>query len=373
MAIASPDEATMIRADAPGSLLRPTYLQEARAALASGELTMAAFRRIEDQAVDEAIALQEDAGLDVVTDGEMRRADFMAPLYEAVHGAERYPGRALTWTHVVTGDSMTWRIPFRITGRIRRAGSPSAAAYAYARARARRPVKQSLPSPLLANWAWDADSLREVYGDPFEMLADAAGLVREQARELADLGCTYIQIDAPDIAGLADPGRGDVHPASGIPVARLLTEGLDLVNMIPAGIGGVTFGIHLCRGNIRSHYATSGGYARISRQLFGRLTNFQVFLLEYDDERSGGFEPLADCPDDKTVVLGLISSKHPSLESPAAIAARVAEAASYHPRQQLALSTQCGFATDQAGNEITQDEQRSKLTLVSAMARQLWA
>ena len=194
IAIASPDETTMIRADAPGSLLRPTYLQKARAALASGELTMAAFRRIEDQAVDEAIALQEDAGLDVVTDGEMRRADFMAPLYEAVHGVQRYPGRALTWTHGVTGDTMTWRIPFRITGRIRQAGSPSAAAYAYARARGRRPVKQSLPSPLLANWAWDADSLREIYGDPFEMLADAAGLVREQARELADLGCTYIQI-----------------------------------------------------------------------------------------------------------------------------------------------------------------------------------
>jgi len=151
-----------------------------------------------------------------------------------------------------------------------------------------------------------------------------------------------------------------------------VTEGLDLVNTIPEGISGVSFAAHLCRGNIRSHYATSGGYARISRQVFGRLTNFGVFLLEYDDERSGGFEPLADCPDDKIVVLGLISSKLPRLEDPAAIAARVAQATVHHPRGQLALSTQCGFATDLAGNQLSEDEQRAKLALVARLARELW-
>jgi methionine synthase II (cobalamin-independent) len=363
---------SIFRAETPGSLLRPAYLREARVRRASGELTAAEFTRIEDRAVDEAISIQEEAGLEVVTDGEMRRSDFMAPFYEGVEGVEAAPGRALTWTHVVSGEKTTWHIPFRVTGKVRRVRSPAATAFAYARARAHTPVKQSLPSPLLANWAWDAAGLAGAYSHPFELLADAAALIREQARELADIGCGYIQIDAPDIAGLADPSRGEVHPASGIPVARLLTEGLELVNTIPEGISGVTFALHLCRGNIRSHYATSGGYGRISGQVFGRLTNFGVFLLEFDDERAGGFEPLADCPDDKTVVLGLISSKIGQLEEPAAIAARVARAAEFHPREHLALSTQCGFATELDGNQISEGEQRAKLALVGRIARELW-
>lgn len=361
------------RAEIVGSLLRPAELRKARARLDRGELTAAEFRQIEDRAVDEAIALQEEAGLDVVNDGEMRRRDFMAPLYEGVAGAAPEPGRPLTWKHVVTGETMTWHIPFTVTGRLRRSRSPAAAGYAYARARAHKPVKQSLPSPLLANWVWNADLLRDAYAEPFELLTDAAALIREQARELADLGCTYIQIDAHDIAGFADPARGDVHPASGIPVARLLSDGLDLVNSIAEGTAdGVTFAIHLCRGNIRSHYATSGGYQRISRQLFSRLTNYQVFLLEYDDERAGGFEPLRGCPDDKTVVLGLISSKLPQLEDPSTIRSRVSEAATYYPREQLALSTQCGFATDLDGNQVTEEDQRAKLALVARLAHELW-
>jgi 5-methyltetrahydropteroyltriglutamate--homocysteine methyltransferase len=353
----------MFRAEVVGSLLRPPYLKRARQELAGGELT-----RIEDRAVDEAIALQEDAGLDVVSDGELRRRDFLAPLYEGVDGAAPTPSRALTWKHAVTGEEMTWSIPFSVTGRLRPVRSATAAGYAYARAKARRPVKQSLPNPLLANWAWDA----EIYPDPFELLVDATAVIREEARALARLGCEYIQIDAPDLAGFADPKRGPRHPASGLAIDRLLSDGLDLVNSIPAGIDGVTFGIHLCRGNIRSHYATSGGYERISQALFQRLTRYQTFLLEYDDERAGGFAPLADCPDDKTVVLGLISSKVSELEDPEAIARRVDAAAAHHPRERLALSTQCGFATEMEGNEITEDQQRAKLTLVAETAHRLW-
>jgi 5-methyltetrahydropteroyltriglutamate--homocysteine methyltransferase len=360
--------ARIFRAETVGSLLRPAYVKRARSRHAAGDLTAAELERIEDRAVEEAIALQQDAGLDVISDGEMRRPDFMAPLYEGVEGAAPTPSRALTWKHVVTGEKMTWRIPFSVTGRLRRTHPATAAGYAYARARARMPVKQALPSPLLANWAWDA----EIYEDPFELLVDAAAVIREEAGELARLGCEYIQIDAPDIAAFADPSRGDVHPASGLRIDRLLSEGLDLVNSIPEGIDGVTFGIHLCRGNIRSHYATSGGYERISRALFGRLTRYQTFLLEYDDERAGGFEPLADCPDDKTVVLGLISSKIPQLEDPQTIGGLVDEAAAHHPREHLALSTQCGFATDMDGNEVTEDQQRAKLTLVAHLARRLW-
>lgn len=364
--------AVRYRAETVGSLLRPPYLKQARARFESGNLTRAELTRIEDRAVDHAISLQEEAGLDVVTDGEMRRRDFMAPLHEGVEGAEPTPSRALTWKHVTTGEQMIWSIPFSVTGRLRLTRTPGPAGFAYARARTRTPVKQMLPSPLLANWTWNAEALGGVYGDPFELLVDATTVVREQARSLVEAGCTYIQIDAPDIAGFADPARGEVHPASGLAIDRLLSEGLDLVNTIPDGIDGITYAIHLCRGNIRSHYVTSGGYERISRSLFRRLTNYQVFLLEYDDERAGGFAPLADCPDDKTVVLGLISSKLPQLENPDTVAARVDQAAVYHPRERLALSTQCGFATDMEGNQLTENDQRAKLALVGKLAHRLW-
>ncbi len=353
-------------------MLRASYLKQARAGFAAGELSRAELVEVEDRAVDEAIALQEDAGLDVVSDGEMRRPDFMAPLYEGVEGTRATPGRALRWKHVVSGEQLVWHIPFVVTGRLRQTHHPTLAGFAYASARARRPVKQSLPSPLLANWGWNAEVLRGAYGDPFELLVDATALIREQARRLAAAGCGYIQIDAPDVAGLADPNRGEVHPASGIPVGRLLSEGLDLLNTVPQGIGGVTFGIHLCRGNIRSHYATAGGYGRISRSLFSRLQGYQVFLLEYDDERAGGFEPLADCPEDKTVVLGLVSSKVPRLEEAELIAGQVEQAAAYHPRERLALSTQCGFASELEGNELTEADQRAKLELVADLAHRLW-
>jgi 5-methyltetrahydropteroyltriglutamate--homocysteine methyltransferase len=362
----------VFRAEVSGSLLRPAYLKKARRQLARGELAAADLRAIEDRAVDEAIALQQEAGLDVITDGEMRRPDFMAPLYEDAEGAEPFAGRPLTWTHVATGKEMTWRIPFRVTGKVRRNGSLVADGYEYLRDHAAMPVKQTLPSPLLMNWAWDAHGLQGAYSDPFELLADATAVIRGHAQELARRGCGYIQIDAPDIAGLTDPARGEAHPASGVPVIRLLSDGLDLLNTIPDGISGVTFALHLCRGNIRSHYTASGGYERISQQVFSRLTNYQVFLLEYDDKRSGDFVPLADCPDDKTIVLGLISSKTGQIEEPASIVERVEQAARYHPLEQLALSTQCGFATDLEGNQVTPRQQQEKLALVAALAREIW-
>jgi 5-methyltetrahydropteroyltriglutamate--homocysteine methyltransferase len=363
--------ATVFRAEAVGSMLRPSYLQEARASFEAGELTRAELNKVEDHAVDEVIALQEDIGLDVVTDGEMRRRDFMAPLYEGVEGAIAAPGPPLRWKHVTTGKELVWHIPFVVTGRLRMVRSPVLEGFAYARTRARKPVKQSLPSPLLANWGWNAEVLREVYTDPFELLVDATALLRQQARELAAAGCAYIQIDAPDVAALADPSRS-VHPASGIHVERLLTEGLELLNTIPDGISGVTFAVHLCRGNIRSHYVTASGYGSIARSLFKRLTRYDTFLLEYDDDRAGGFEPLAHCPKERTIVLGLISSKLPRLEDPDAVVHRVAQAAAYHPHERLAVSTQCGFATEMEGNELSEEDQRAKLRLVAELAHRLW-
>jgi 5-methyltetrahydropteroyltriglutamate--homocysteine methyltransferase len=364
--------AAAFRAETVGSLLRPAYLKEARAAAQAGTLGEPELRAIEDRAVDEAIALPEEVGLDVVTDGEMRRATFMAQLYEGTDGVELAPGARMHWTDPA-GRQMVWHIPVCVTGRLARTRSLSAEEFVYARDRATRPVKQALPSPLVTWAAWLPDRSRDAYPDPFDLFADATELVRQEARAVAELGCTYIQVDAPEIPGWVDPSMRPSYEALGIEIDRLLTEGLDLINAVADGIDGVAFGIHLCKGNNVGYYYSSEDYTRLSRHLFGRLTNYEVFLLEYDDERSGGFEPLADCPDDKMVVLGLVSSKLPALETPEALTARVEEAARYHPRDRLALSPQCGFASVMEGNPVDEGIQRAKLELVASVAHSLWS
>jgi methionine synthase II (cobalamin-independent) len=360
------------RAETIGSLLRPSYLMQARAARDQGTLPAAEFKRIEDRAVDEAIALQEELGLDVVSDGEMRRAIFMGPLYEAADGFEPIPSWEFHWTQSGTGREMDWKIPISATRPVRLRRSLATEEYAYARARATKPLKQTLPSPLLAMNTWNPAVSREAYPDPWDLALDGVEIVRHEARELVALGCTYIQIDAPEIPGFADPALGETWALTGIPMKRLLTDGLDLVNSVAEPTEGVTFAIHLCKGNNAGHWYSDTGYERLSQQIFSHLSNFDVFLLEYDDERSGGFEPLADCPDEKMVVLGLVSSKLPDLEDRDELARRVHDAAQYHPHDRLSLSTQCGFASVMEGNPVSEDAQRAKLQLVADVAHSLW-
>lgn len=243
--------------------------------------------------------------------------------------------------------------------------------FSYARARARRPVKVTLPSPLMLFLVWSPQRSRDAYSDPFELFADGMRLMREEAAELAKLGCTYIQVDAPDFGQLVDQAQREEWERAGISVDRVLTEGADMLNEV-AGIAGVTFGLHLCRGNYDSDWISSGAYEAISKQLFGRATNFDVFLLEYDDERSGSFSALGDVPDDKAVVLGLVSSKFDRMESAAHLADRIREASRFFPRDQLALSTQCGFASAGPGNAISEDAQENKLRLVGEVAARVW-
>jgi 5-methyltetrahydropteroyltriglutamate--homocysteine methyltransferase len=360
------------RAETVGSLLRPEYLKRARGDFMAGKLPPDGLKAAEDRAVDEAIALQEEVGLDVISDGEMRRASFFGPLTEALGGFEFIPGRTISWTSAVTGEPMTWQPPVTLTSKLTHDRKLAVEEYAYASARATKPVKQTLPSPLLMSGLWNAELTSEAYPDPFDALVDAANLLHEEARELAELGCEYIQIDAPEMPGWADPTLTEMRAANPIPLERLMTDGLDLVNTIAEGIEGVTFAIHLCRGNNVGCWYASAGYEDISRALFGRLTNYDAFLLEYDDERSGGFEPLADCPDDKMVVLGLVSSKLSALEEPDELVRRVEEAARFHPFDRLSLSPQCGFASVMQGNPVTEDVQRAKLQLVADVAHRLW-
>jgi 5-methyltetrahydropteroyltriglutamate--homocysteine methyltransferase len=358
-----------IRAETIGSMLRPQRLKTARADHAAGQLTTVELKRIEDAAVDDAIALQERAGLDVVTDGEMRRSTFMGPLTDVVAGVQRVAGAVAEW-HDETGAAPR-RQP-AVVERLSPRRSLAIEEFAYARARASTTLKQTLPSPLMLALVWSPEHSTAAYSEPFDCFADAAEIIRSEARALVEIGCEYIQIDAPELATLVDPAQRDYYDRLGISPARLLSEGVDLLNDMVAGLDA-WLGLHLCRGNNAGKWLSEGGYDEISKHVFSRATNFDRFLLEYDDpEREGGFEPLRDVPDDKTVVLGLVSTKHAELEEPEVLVARIDDAARFFPREQLALSPQCGFASVLDGNPVPHDTQEKKFRLVVDVAQQVW-
>jgi 5-methyltetrahydropteroyltriglutamate--homocysteine methyltransferase len=358
-------------ADVIGSLLRPSYLADARAALADGGMSAEDFKRIEDRAVDQAIAMQEGCGLDVVNDGELRRFSFLDHLLGDLDGVAEAPGAPITF-YGADGSSWDWHSPVSVTGKLRAHRMMTIEEFSYARARAHVPVKITMPSPLVMYSAWSPERSRSAYSDPYEMFADAAAIIREEARELARLGCTYIQIDSPDLGTLVDPENRSLRESLGMPTERTLTEGVDIINSV-ADVPGVTFGLHICKGNYQSRWIATGGYEFTAEAVFGRSTNYDVFLLEYDDERSGSFEPLAKVPDDKVVVLGLVSSKLSELEPPESLIARINEAAKYVGLDRLALSTQCGFSPVSIGaNLISEDTQERKLELVAEVAHQVW-
>lgn len=362
---------TNYRAEVVGSLLRPSYLKQARLDLAADRISIRQFKQIEDRAVDEAIALQQASGLEVVTDGEMRRSGFVAPLTDYVEGFEAIALETLPW-HKRLAEESQLPVPFTVTGKLRRRRSLVAEEFIYARARARLPLKVTLPSPLMLALRWSPVFSAGAYPEPFELFADAAMILRDEIAELASLGCEYIQVDAPELATLVDPAiRHHVYEAKGISSQRILLEGVDLLNAI-ADASGATFAIHLCRGNNAGHWMSAGGYELISKQVFGRLTRYSILLLEYDDWRSGSFEPLSDIPRDKTLVLGLISTKKDELELVEMLADRFEQAAHYFPREQMAVSTQCGFASVAAGNPISPEMQRAKLELVADLAMRLF-
>jgi 5-methyltetrahydropteroyltriglutamate--homocysteine methyltransferase len=364
----------VIRADTVGSLLRPDYLLSARAQFEQAELAPADYKRVEDRAVDEVIAMQEGAGLDVVTDGELRRHTFIDQLLEAVEGLTPDPESdhiPVPFRDETGTVQSVFKVPMSVTEKLRRRRMMTTEEYAYARAVARRPLKVTLPSPLMLFLGWSPERSRDAYSDPFELFADGLALMREEAQELARMGCTYIQVDAPDFGQLVDPSQQEVWAAAGIPVQRVLSEGVDMLNEL-ASVPGVTFGLHLCKGNYDSQWISAGGYESLSEHLFPRVTNYERLLLEYENPRSGSFEPLKGVPDDKVVVLGLISSKFDDMESPEDMLARIDDAANFYPRDQLAISTQCGFSSAGPGNAISEDAQERKLQLVADVAQRAW-
>ncbi len=356
------------RSEVVGSLLRPTYLVEAREQFAAGQINAAEFKAIEDRAVNEAIALQENAGIDVITDGELRRYAFYGHLVEALEGFDKYGGWAIPFRDE-TGEQLVLKRPV-VVERLRWRRSMCAEEWVYLRSRKSHPGKVTMISAQQAAAYYDPEKSKSAYSSRDAYLADIVDFSRREVEELVRLGCTYIQIDAPQYAALLDPQMREGYRQRGNDPDKIIDVCIEMDNAIIRDHPGITFGIHICRGNNQSKFYASGDYEPISR-IFTQ-TRFQRFLLEYDDERSGGFEPLRHVPEDRFVVLGLVTTKKPRLEPASELRQRIEEAARYIPLERLALSPQCGFASTMEGNRISYEDQHRKLELVASVAREVW-
>jgi len=365
---------TRYRADQVGSLLRPQALLDARAAHNGGELGADGLRRAEDAAIIDVVAMQEAVGLDVVSDGDFRRETFMSDLPAAVDGF--VPDHVLsTWKdadgHVQTESrATTLVVGDKLRARRRLTGDSAS----FLASHARRPYKITLPSPaLFYGESFKPGVTDRVYADRSALLADVVRIVRDEVAALVDVGVPYVQLDNPRYTRLLDQEAREEFRAAGVDPDRELDEMIAADNACIDRLDRTdrVFGIHLCRGNSRSRWNYEGSYEEIAEKIFHTLT-FDTLLLEYDDDRSGGFEPLRFVPDDKIVVLGLITSKQPRLERREDLVRRIEEAARYVPLERLALSPQCGFASTTAGNRLTEDDQRRKLELLVDAADYVW-
>jgi 5-methyltetrahydropteroyltriglutamate--homocysteine methyltransferase len=361
-------EVVVYQCDVVGSLLRPAYLKAARERHDTHQLSDAEFKRTEDRAVDEAVKMQERAGIEVLTDGEMRRYAFYGHLIDAVEGFDKVGGWAIPFRDE-KGEQLVLPRPV-VVSKLRRKRPLCAEEFTYLRARTNLTAKTTLISAQQAAAYYDSKKSAGAYPKIDAYLADLVDILRDEVQELVRLGCRYIQIDSPQYAALLDPQLREGYRQRGNDPDRLLDLSTEMDNAVIGDHAEITFGLHLCRGNNQSKFYASGDYGPITKVF--RQTRFQRFLLEYDDERSGGFEPLRQVPEDRTVVLGLVSSKKAALESKDELKRRIEQASAFIPLERLALSPQCGFASTMEGNKLTEADQEAKLRLVAETAQEVW-
>lgn len=358
------------RADHVGSLLRPPELRDARAARAEGRLDAATLRAIEDRCIRDAIAKQREIGLKAVTDGEYRRAfwhfDFLAKLggvemYEADQGIQFKGGQTKAYG-------------LKVTGPIRYEHHPFVEDFKFVAANAGGAVpKQTIPSPSVLHFRGGRRAVdTHTYPEMEDFFADLGAAYNAAVRDFAEAGCRYLQLDEVNIAYLCDPEQLAMLRNRGEQVEGLLETYAALINQAIAGRpADMVVSMHLCRGNFRSMHIASGGYDPVAEVLFNGI-HVDAYFMEYDTERAGTFAPLRFLPKGKTVVLGLVTSKTGELESKDMLKRRIEEAAKYAPIEQLAISPQCGFASTEEGNLLTEEEQWAKLALCVEVAREVW-
>jgi 5-methyltetrahydropteroyltriglutamate--homocysteine methyltransferase len=375
-----------IRNDVVGSLLRPARLKEARAGFDDGKITYEALRQIEDEEIRSAVRLQEEIGLAVVTDGEYRRLNFQDSFGESVSGYDAGQGRLSLYEQRVQGAQplQRWEIPSGgeakatavaqrrpVVERLRLKRNVPLEEYRYLSSVAQGPAKVSLIGPDRISQRFDWQNSRTVYAGMDDFMADVVKVEREIIAALREAGCRYVQIDAPGYTAYVDTPSLAAMRGRGEDPQENFSRSLAADNQLLEGFDDMTFGIHLCRGNQRSMWHREGSYDAIAERLLNELKHDR-FLFEYDSPRAGGFEPLRFLPRGKLVVLGLVSTKVAQLEKIDELKRRIEEAARYVPLEQLAISPQCGFASDVVGNLITADDQKRKLEVVVETSRQVW-
>jgi 5-methyltetrahydropteroyltriglutamate--homocysteine methyltransferase len=362
------------RAEHVGSLLRPRRLLEARAAHQAGSLSAEQLRAEEDDAIREAVALQEEVGLRGVTDGELRRASWHMDFIYEIGGIERGQDTTLSRFHNEGGDIEFRPSRAEVHGKLTLADTIFADAFEFlAQTVTAGTPKLTIPSPSMVHYRGGRAAIdAAVYPEMDAFWADLAAVYAEEIRRLHALGCTYLQLDDTCFAYLNDPSERASLDARGEHGSDQHLTYIHTFNEAVKGRPeGITIATHMCRGNYRSSWVAQGGYDYVAEPLFTEL-DVDAFFLEYDDERSGTFEPLRFVPKGKLVVLGLLTSKKPQLESKDELKRRIDDAARYVDLDQLCLSPQCGFSSTFEGNALTFDDQRAKLALVVETAAEVW-
>jgi len=375
-----------IRTDVVGSLLRPAAWKEAKLRHEIGALDAEGLAAVELQCLREHVELQESVGLDVVSDGELSRLNFQDSFGLSVSGYEAIADRFNVNLQRAAGGSALsrWELPdLTLPGtpvvhrrpaasRLRLERNVPLEEYKRVAPLASKPVKVALIGPDRIAQRFDHQGSKKVYPDVDAFMADVVAIQRKMIRELADAGCRYVHIDAPGYTAYVDEPSLAAMRARGEDPMENFERSLKADAEVVRGFPGVTFGIHLCRGNQRSMWHREGAYDAIAERLFGELPH-ERFLLEYDSPRAGGFEPLRHVRKDAVVVLGLVSTKVARLEPVDELRRRVDAAARYVPLERLAISPQCGFASDVVGNLIDEEDQRRKLERVVEAARKIWS
>jgi 5-methyltetrahydropteroyltriglutamate--homocysteine methyltransferase len=357
------------RAEHVGSFLRPPALKEARAKHERGELDDAGLKAVEDKAIEQVIRSQENAGLQSITDGEFRRAFWHYDFLQGLVGVETY----LADEGIQFKGAALKPIMLRVGGKLDFANHPMVEHFRFVKEHTKKMPKMTIPSPTALHFRFGRKAVPEViYPKMDDFYRDLGAAYAKAVKAFAGAGCRYLQLDEVYLAYLCDPEQREGLKQRGEDPETLPDTYAQLINAsIADAPADMLIGMHLCRGNFRSTFVASGGYEPVADILFNKI-NVQAYFMEFDTERSGGFEPLRFVPKNKTVVLGVITSKTGKLESKDEIKRRIDEAAKFVPLEQLCLSPQCGFSSTEEGNILTEDEQWKKIALVCEIADEVW-
>ncbi len=360
----------IFRSDVVGSMLRPKFLLKAQELLKKGEISSGQLTMAEDMAVKQAVAIQEKAGIEVVTDGEMRRPVFCHNFVKAVDGFRwNIAGNTVIWFDM-KGKKIVDPVTVGVVKKIKKKHDISIDEFSFLRAVTDKPKKITIPSPTMMSYYFVPGTSDKVYPNPNKFLDDVTNILKESVTQLENIGVTYIQIDAPDFGMLLDPIQQEWFARKGFNPDALIHDGVERINEILKDFSGLK-ALHICRGNDKNRFMAKGGYEKIAPVVF-KKAKVDRLLLEFDSDRAGNFSPLRFVPDDKIVVLGLVTTKSPKLEKPQDLIKRIEEASKFVPKERLAISTQCGFASVAKGNNLTFKDQEKKLKLVASVARQVW-